>query len=106
MHKLAAAFIAGILLVGIPPLAFIVAADDIEILKEECRNQLNLGDSGCACIGDRAEDVLNENQQGLVVAMVTKDQAASAALRDQMTVEEITGAANFMMEAPQFCAAQ
>ena len=36
--------------------------------------------------------------------MVTKDEAASAELRNQMTMEEITGAANFMMEAPQICA--
>ena len=41
-----------------------------------------------------------------IAAMVTEDQATSDALRGQMTVDEMTGAANFMMSAPQVCAAQ
>jgi hypothetical protein len=37
---------------------------------------------------------------------VSEDQATSDTLRGQMTLDELTGAANFMMSAPQVCAAQ
>ena len=104
MRRTVIALIGTIGLVGIQSFSLVAVADNAAILEEECGKQLNLGDNGCACIGARAEEVLNGKQQGLVVAMVTKDQAASAALREQMTVDEITGAANFMMEAPQVCA--
>jgi hypothetical protein len=83
---------------------YCAAASEAEILEKECHKQLNLGASGCACIGERASEVLNEKQQRMVVAMVTKDQAASAELRAQMSVEEMTGAANFMTETPTTCA--
>lgn len=106
MHRYFLAVTGGLFIVAVQAVGLTARADNADILVEECGAQLNLGDSGCACIGDHAEQVLNENQQGLVVAMVTKDQAAAEALRSQMTVEEITGAANFMMEAPQICASQ
>ena len=80
-------------------------ADNADVLVEECGKQLNLGPKGCACIGERSAS-LNDKQQQLVVAMVTKDQAASAKLRGSMTVDEMTGAAQFMMSAPQLCAGQ
>ena len=104
MRRTVVALIGSIALVGIQSFSHVAVADNAAILEEECGKQLNLGDNGCACIGARADEVLNDKQQGLVVAMVTKDQAASASLREQMTVEEITGVANFMMEAPQICA--
>lgn len=83
-----------------------VATDHAAVLTAECHKQLNLGPTGCACIGERAGEVLNEKQQALVVAMVTKDQAASTQARGDMTMEEITGAAKFMMDAPKHCAGQ
>ena len=70
-------------------------AGSLETLEKECHKQLNLGPSGCACIAARAEELLNENQQALVAAMVTKDQVASDDRR-----------ANFMMSALQIYAAQ
>ena len=106
MHRFLLAALGGVFIIAFQALGLTAAADNADILVEECNAQLNLGDSGCACIGDHAQQVLNENQQGLVVAMVTKDQAGAAALRSEMTIEEITGAAEFMMEAPQICASQ
>ena len=103
MQRLA---IAALVLIGFQVSAFDARAGTAETLEAECHKQLNLGNSACACIGERAEATLNEKQQGLVVAMVTKDQAASTALQQQMTVGEMTGAANFMAEAPGFCANQ
>ena len=81
-------------------------ADSLETLETECHKQLNLGDTGCQCIAARADDLLNENQQALVAAMVTKDQAAANSLQGQMTADEQSGAAEFMMTAPQVCAGQ
>ena len=59
-----------------------------------------------AATPDRAAEVLNPKQQALVVAMVTKDQTKAAQVRGQMTMDEITGAAEFMMSAPQVCGTQ
>ena len=104
MHELALAA-AGLLLVlgsGGPG----AVAGTSEVLERECHAQLNLPDSACTCIGDTAESDLNPKQQELVIAMVTKDEAASARLRGEMSVDEMTGAAEFMMTAPQDCAAQ
>jgi hypothetical protein len=98
---LAAALCATAMTLQMP--AVVAAADAADTLRSECRKQLNLGDRGCDCIGDRAEETLNHKQQAMVVAMVTKDQAASATLRGEMTVEELTGAASFMMNAPKTC---
>lgn len=106
MHRFASALLGGLLLLGLQAPAFTAAADNADILEAECQTQLNLGDAGCACIGDQAEDMLNDKQQELVVAMVTKNQAAADAVRGEMTMDEITGAANFMMSAPQLCAGQ
>ncbi len=106
MQRLIVAMIGGLFLIGSQALAVTAAAGSLETLEEECHTQLNLGPGGCACIAARAEELLNENQQALVASMVTEDQATSDALRGQMTVDEMTGAANFMMSAPQVCAAQ
>lgn len=107
LQRLSTAMFSAILVCALQSLSLTAtAADNAEILKAECFKQLNLGQSGCNCIGDRAGEVLNEKQQELVVAMVTKDQAKGAQIRGQMTMDEITGSANFMMSAPQICSTQ
>jgi len=94
----------GVLLISLQAFVLTATAGEAEILEQECHKQLNLGASGCACIGERAEEILDKKQQQMVVAMVTKDQAASAELRSQMSPEEMAGAAEFMMNAPRICA--
>ena len=107
MYNLTTAAFGAILVCGVLLLPVNAgAADNAEILTSECLVQLNLGTEGCACIGDHAEEVLNEKQQELVVAMVTKDHAKSTEVRSQMTLDEIADAANFMMSAPQLCGMQ
>ena len=106
MQRVTTALITGFVLLGCQIIAGTAAADSLETLESECHVQLNLGDSGCQCIADRAADVLNEKQQALVAAMVTEDQAEAAALQGQMTADEQSGAAEFMMTAPQVCAGQ
>lgn len=84
----------------------VATPDNSKILERECHKQLKLGDGACACIGDQASKQLNENQQALVVAMVTKDQAASESVQARMTVEERVKTGKFMRDAPGFCASQ
>ena len=82
------------------------AAGTSETLQAECSAQINLPDSACRCIGEKAEAELNDKQQRMVVAQVTKDKTLAAQLRTQMTVAEMTEAAQFMMDAPGACAGQ
>lgn len=100
IRTLAAALIVG------QTMATAALADRAATLTAECHKQLNLGQRGCDCIGKRAKEVLNDKQQAMVVAMVTKDQQASAELRATMTQEEMSAAAGFMMNAPRLCAGQ
>lgn len=109
MHRFTIAAIAatgGFLLAASYVLESPAMAGNAEILEQECHKQLRLGDSACACIGDQAEKQLNENQRALVVALVTKNQAASGAVQAKMTVEELTEAGKFMQEAPKLCASE
>lgn len=76
------------------------AADD---LVDECHIQLDLSDSGCACIGESARRDLSETQQEFVLAQVTDDKAASDSLMQGMTVDEMTQAAEWMMTIPTEC---
>ena len=100
-HRLGAAvlgaFLASSLFAG---QAYADAADD---LVDECHIQLDLSDSGCACIGESARRDLSETQQEFVLAQVTDDKAASDSLMQDMTVEEMTQAAEWMMSAPTNC---
>lgn len=105
MHRLAIVLAGGILLIAFHAFVSPAAAGNAEILEQECHKQLKLGGKACACIGERAETQLSEQQQTLVVALVTKDQAARGASQAKMTVEELTEAAEFMQDAPKVCAA-
>jgi hypothetical protein len=87
-------------------LAFAVTearADAAETLVEQCHAQLDLSASGCDCIGNKAREDLTTQQQDFVVAQVTSDAAAAESLMSQMTVEEMTQAAEWMMNAPTVC---
>ncbi len=75
-----------------------------DALVAECHAQLQLGDSGCNCIGETAAQDLNEAQQELVLAMVRQEDARAAELRQQMPVEDTLAAAQFMASAPAACA--
>lgn len=81
-------------------------AGTAETLEAECKTQLGLSDSACTCIGTKAEAELNDKQQAMVVASVTKDKAGQAEAMAQMTQAEAVGAATFMTTAPDACANQ
>ena len=82
------------------------SAGTAETLEAECHLQLKLSDSGCTCMGQRAEAELNPKQQELVIAAVKKDQAAMTRAREGMAVDEMTQAGQWMMDAPGECATQ
>lgn len=102
MHRFVVAPFAGAVMV-FGSAAF---AGTAETLEAECKTQLGLSDSACTCIGAKAEAELNDKQQAMVVAAVTKDKPAQAEAMAQMTQAEAAGAANFMTTAPDTCANQ
>jgi hypothetical protein len=81
-------------------------ADYADVLEAECHAQMQLGSDGCACIAQRARDMLNDRQQAMVVAAVTKDDATRDKLQSEMSPEELTTAATFMTETPGICGQQ
>jgi hypothetical protein len=96
-------FAALAVMVGLGIAAGDARADAAETLIEQCHIQLDLSDRACDCIGNKAREELTSQQQDLVVAHVTKDDAAAQALQSQMTVEEMTQAGEWMMNAPVVC---
>jgi hypothetical protein len=84
----------------------IVQTTNADILEAECHAQLDLGDSGCACIGDRADELLDDDQQALVVAALTGDDETRDELRADMSAEDMAEAIDFMNDTPGICAAQ
>lgn len=98
--------LAGALFVGGQAVTFTAAADNADVLEEMCHERLNLGDSGCACVHDRAEADLNDTQQALVIARLNNDQAAHNELMAELSPEEINEAGRFVTETPGACAGQ
>jgi 16S rRNA G966 N2-methylase RsmD len=77
--------------------------EDLDMLERECAVQLDLSAGDCGCVAEAASRELNDMQQAFVVAMVTRDNARYADLRQRMTVEEMTDAAGFVTRAPGAC---
>ncbi len=80
--------------------------DAADTLVAECRVQLNLSDSGCACVGERARLDLTPKQQEMVVAQVTNDREASDALQAEIPMDEIMIAMEWMNDIPVICEQQ
>ena len=102
-HRLGLLGFASALLLTIAPEPGLTAQADLDTLYRECKPQLNLSEAGCRCISDTAAKELNDNQQAMIAAAVTKNDAKSAQLRSEMSPEEMMKAANFMMNAPRRC---
>jgi hypothetical protein len=81
-------------------------AGNRETIMAECAKQLQLSDSGCTCIVDRAENELSPVQQELLIAGVTDNQAGRMAAIGKMSPTEMQEVAAFMQSAPQTCSAQ
>jgi len=81
-------------------------AGTYETVFEQCGIQLQLPPSACTCIAESASEDLTEIQQDLLVAQVTEDSAAMAALTDKFTVADMTTVGAFMSSAPATCSAE
>jgi hypothetical protein len=79
------------------------APADLATIERECGKRLKLPTGGCQCLRDRAAR-LKDGQQKFVAAVVTKDKAAQARLRQGLTVAELTETGLFMTQAPAQCA--
>jgi hypothetical protein len=75
----------------------------LDTIERECGRRLHLPGPGCTCLRERAAK-LKDGQQAFVAAVVVKDKAAQARLRQGMTVQELTEAGMFMTNAPGQCA--
>ena len=86
--------------------SLVFAGTTKDTLERECKKRLTeMSSSACACIGDKAEDGLSANEQQMVIAMLSQDQAAAAAgLIGRLTLEEMQKAAAFMANVPMACA--
>ena len=77
-------------------------ADDAVILAS-CKDDLQLSDSGCACVLDKVHSELSENQLTFFVAAISEDQAAMAQASMVLTGAEMMEMATFMTSTPQQC---
>lgn len=79
------------------------APADLATIERECGKRLSMPPGGCKCLRDRAAR-LKDGQQQFVSAVVTKDKAAQARLRQSLSPQELTQAGLFVTQAPAQCA--
>ncbi len=95
--------LAGMALVGLINVgSSTVTADDAVILAS-CKDDLQLSDSGCACVLDKVHSELSENQLTFFVAAISEDQETMAQASMALTGAEMMEMATFMTSTPQQC---
>ena len=78
-------------------------ADEVDKLIDACHSQLQLTDTVCDCIGEKASADLSDIQQRYVLAQLTGDQTASDQLESEMTDDDVFVAGDWMDNAPAIC---
>jgi len=78
-------------------------AEKKERIVELCQQETNMPDDMCDCVGQKASH-MSDQEQSMLVAMMSKDQAASDALRSEMPMESIVKTGMFMVNASKNCA--
>jgi hypothetical protein len=78
------------------------APQHLDTIERECGKQLRMPPQSCKCLRERAAK-LKDGQQQFVAAVVVKDKAAQANIRQGLTVQELTEAGMFMTSAPSQC---
>ena len=81
-------------------------ADAAETLIEQCHVQFDLSVEWLRLYWQQSQDGPNAAAAGPGRRAVTDDAAATESLMSQMTVEEMTEAAEWMMNAPTVCEQQ
>lgn len=92
------------------PFIFLVAcgSDDstnsAAAFQAACESSTNLSAELCACIAESAKEDLSSNGIAFLTAGLNQDEAATAALRDEMAADELVIAGMYMVSAPLKCA--
>lgn len=63
-----------------------------------------LGQAVCECASRKAKEQLTEDSFAFLVATLQKDEDKTTALRQKLSVPELTGAGMFMVSGPAQCA--
>jgi len=73
---------------------------------QACLAQTNMDRPLCECIAEKARNELTPGSFDMLLASIEEDDARSAQLRGQLTLEEMTASGMFMVSAPAQCAGQ
>lgn len=98
---------AGLLAVGLAtPIAVstvspVMASD--EIIRDSCKKELKLSDSGCDCVVSKANATLNENQMAFFLAAIQQNQQAMIASQSKLSGDEMLAVTQFMTSTPSAC---
>ena len=95
-------FMAALTAAGLTGFAGAAVAND-EVILASCKAELQLSDSGCACVLDKVHSELSDKQLAFFVAAIGKDQPAMMKAQMELTGAEMMEIATFMTETPQQC---
>lgn len=92
-------------LMTIVPLMFGASAAraNDDVILASCKAELQLSDSGCACVLDKVHSDLSDKQLEFFVAAISKNQPAMMQAQMALTGAEMMEIANFMTATPQIC---
>ncbi|MCP5196575.1 MAG: hypothetical protein H6974_07290 [Gammaproteobacteria bacterium] len=82
----------------------VVVADDMDAFVEACLSATNIERPMCECTARKAKQELSPKGFDFVVAVLRQDEAVTAKLRAEMTVQETMKAGTFMTRGPMQCA--
>lgn len=85
-------------------LAFSAAAvaDDQETIRQSCKAELKLSDSGCDCVLEKVGE-FNDKQMAMFIAMISRDQAGMMKAQGELTGNEMQHLATRMAQIPSEC---
>jgi len=77
-----------------------------EEISAMCVQILNLGEADCACVGEKAMADLTAREADYVLAMVEADPTSADEMRSELSLDEVTHAADFLKSARAACGSQ
>jgi hypothetical protein len=86
--------------VAMPPAT--AASADLDAIERECHKQFKMPPGGCQCMRERAAK-MEDDQQKFVLAILLKDEAAQARLRDKLEPKKLVDASLFFTRVPSQC---
>ena len=94
--------LAGLAVLPVVFYAVTAQAND-DVILASCKTELQLSESGCACVLDKVHSELSDNQLAFFVAAISKDQPAMVQAQMALTGAEMMEIATFMTATPQSC---